>query len=328
MRIVLSLFDGMSCGQIALKELGVTFETYYASEIDKFAISQTKLNFPDTVHLGDINNWPLWNVDWAKVDLILAGSPCQGFSFAGKQLAFDDPRSKLFFVFIEILNHVKEVNPNVKFLLENVRMKKIHQDVITEYTGVNPININSNLVSAQNRNRWYWTNIEGVEQPKDRGIYLRDILEAEVDEKYYLSDTVLKGFANKTSSWKNAFRPADPSAPKDGCVTTGAGSAQVSNNFIKVSRKGSVSPNQDKASCLTGGGNSGGNHSDMDVLLVANKNYRIRRLTPTECSRLQTIPEWYQWGCSDTQHYKMLGNGWTVDVIKHILSYLILNTYG
>ena len=155
---VLSLFDGMSCGQIALKQLGVNILKYYASEIDKYAIAQTQFNFPDTIQLGSVENWRSWNIDWKSIDLILAGSPCQGFSFAGKQLAFDDPRSKLFFVFIDILNHIRKLNPNVKFLLENVDMKRKHMKIISDYCGVFPVNINSNLVSAQNRNRWYWTN--------------------------------------------------------------------------------------------------------------------------------------------------------------------------
>lgn len=185
---VLSLFDGMSCGRIALRELGIEPEHYYASEIDKFAISQTRLNFPDTIHLGDVTKWREWEIDWGTIDLILAGSPCQGFSFAGKQLAFDDPRSKLFFVFVDILSHVKALNPDVFFLLENVNMKKEHMRVITEYCGVHPVNINSNLVSAQNRNRWYWTNIRtkkvglfgeihsDIPQPKDEGILLREAI--------------------------------------------------------------------------------------------------------------------------------------------------------
>ena len=122
--MILSLFDGMSCGQIALKECGVKVEKYYASEIDKFAIAQTQLNFPDTIQLGSITEWKSWDIEWNNINLILAGSPCQGFSFAGKQLNFQDEQSKLFFVFVDILNHVKKLNPDVKFLLENVNMKK------------------------------------------------------------------------------------------------------------------------------------------------------------------------------------------------------------
>ena len=189
---VLSLFDGMSCGQIALRELGVEPEVYYASEIDKYAIRQTQYNFPATVQLGDVERWREWEIDWAGIDLVLAGSPCQGFSFAGKQLAFDDPRSRLFFVFADILTHVRKANPNVRFLLENVNMKREYLRVISEHVGVSPVRINSALVSAQNRNRWYWTDIktrrEGlfgelhsdIPQPEDRGIVLRDVLESGV----------------------------------------------------------------------------------------------------------------------------------------------------
>jgi len=173
---VLSLFDGISCGQQALKELGIPVGKYYASEIEKHPIAITQHNFPNTIQLGDITKWHEWDIDWASIDLVQGGSPCQGFSFAGKQLNFNDPRSRLFFEFVDILNHVKKHNPNVKFLLENVRMKKEYQDVISEQLGVKPIMINSTLVSAQNRVRLYWCNW-GVEQPEDRGILLKDVLE-------------------------------------------------------------------------------------------------------------------------------------------------------
>lgn len=173
---VLSLFDGMLCGRITLDKMGITPKAYYASELDKFAIKETQANWPDTVQLGDVTKWREWDIDWANIDLLIGGSPCQGFSFAGKQLAFDDPRSALFFVYVDILNHVKSVNPNVKFMLENVRMKKEYLDVITEYLGVEPVFINSALVSAQNRQRYYWSNWE-VTQPEDRGILLENIVE-------------------------------------------------------------------------------------------------------------------------------------------------------
>jgi DNA (cytosine-5)-methyltransferase 3A len=202
---VLSLFDGMSCGQIVLTDLGHKFK-YYASEIDKFAIAQTQLNFPNTIQLGYIENWREWNIDWSKINLILAGSPCQGFSFAGKQLNFNDPRSKLFFVFVDILNHCKKFNPDVKFLLENVNMKKDYQYVINQTLGLFPVRINSNLVSAQNRDRLYWSNIKikmvglfneihtDIEKPENLGILLKDILhdESEVDRKYHISEKMIK----------------------------------------------------------------------------------------------------------------------------------------
>jgi len=183
---VLSLFDGMSCGQIALDELGIPVERYYASEIDKYAIKVTQANYPNTIQVGDVCN--IDPKDFEDVDLIQAGSPCQGFSFAGKQLAFDDPRSALFFEFIRLL---KAIKPKY-FLLENVRMKKEYLQVISEQVsacypeipfGIEPIFINSSLVSAQSRQRYYWTNIPGIKQPDDRGIVLRDILEDNFDSE-------------------------------------------------------------------------------------------------------------------------------------------------
>lgn len=397
--IVLSLFDGMSCGQIALKQLGIIPERYYASEIDKHAIKQTQLNFPDTVQLGDVTKWEEWLIDWKSIDLILAGSPCQGFSFAGKQLAFDDPRSKLFFVFIDILNHIRSLNPNVLFLLENVNMKKSHMRVISEYCGVFPVNINSNLVSAQNRDRWYWTNIRtkqiglfgelhsDIPQPEDKGILLRDILEEVADEKYYIKSKTMLSFI------QDKWRIDKKYTQINGSKALPSLARQYQNwcgDYVKIDVKGNVSANQFKSSCFTAGAHSGGNHSDMDLILQRSRgknqggifesktptlsacsweqnnllcissnqkhatislnkstpmvsamgmggghvpmitseelqcktDIRIRRLTPVECSRLQTIPSWYQWKCSDTQIYKMLGNGWTVDVIAHILSFM------
>lgn len=396
---VLSLFDGMSCGQIALKQLGVIPDVYYASEIDSHAIKQTQLNFPDTVQLGDVTKWREWNIDWKSLDLILAGSPCQGFSFAGKQLAFDDPRSKLFFVFIDILNHVRSFNPNVLFLLENVNMKKSHMRVISEYCGVFPVNINSNLVSAQNRDGWYWTNIRtkqiglfgelhsDIPQPEDKGILLRDILEEVADEKYYIKSKTMLSFI------QDKWRIDKKYTQINGSKALPLLARQYQNwcgDYAKIDVKGNVSANQFKSSCFTAGAHSGGNHSDMDLILQRSRgnnagglfegktptlsacsweqnnmlcissnqkhatislnkstpmvsamgmggghvpmitseelqcktDIRIRRLTPVECSRFQTIPSWYQWKCSDTQIYKMLGNGWTVDVIAHILSFM------
>jgi DNA-cytosine methyltransferase len=177
---VLSLFDGMSCGMIALDRLGIKVDKYYASEIDKYAIQVSQNNYPEIIQIGDVCD--IKAEDYQDIDLILAGSPCQGFSFAGKQLAFDDPRSALFFEFIRLL---KEIKPKY-FLLENVNMKKEFLDVISEQVsacypelpfGIERIKINSALVSAQNRVRWYWTNIPDITQPEQRGIVLRDILE-------------------------------------------------------------------------------------------------------------------------------------------------------
>ncbi|MEG1839207.1 MAG: DNA (cytosine-5-)-methyltransferase [Bacteroidaceae bacterium] len=330
---VLSLFDGMSCGQIALKELGIIPQVYYASEIDKHAIKQTQLNFPNTVQIGDVTKWRDWDIDWSSIDLMLAGSPCQGFSLAGKQLAFDDPRSKLFFVFIDILNHCKLSNPNAKFILENVNMKREYMRIISEYCGVFPVNINSNLVSAQNRNRWYWTNIRtkqvglfkevysDIPQPKDRGITLRDILESEVDEKYYATSKCLE-YITKEFRLKRGYTQID-SKNKSLCLMARS-YTNLTGDYVCVAMRGREDGLQHfepqhtgKTNCLTSV-----QKDNMILKHDYDKGNRIRRLTPTECSRLQTIPAWYKWGCSDSAIYKMLGNGWTVEVIKHILSYL------
>src|SRR6056300_57792 len=188
---VLSLFDGMSCGMIALDRLGIKVDNYYASEIDKYAIQVSQANYPDIIQVGDITKLDLSTLP--KIDLVMGGSPCQGFSFAGKQLAFDDPRSALFFEFHKAISYLQ---PKY-FLLENVRMKKEYLDIISEYMGVEPIFINSSLVSAQSRQRYYWTNIPNVEQPEERGIVLRDILEdgfdTERDKSHCLDANYYKG---------------------------------------------------------------------------------------------------------------------------------------
>ena len=171
---VLSLFDGMSCGQIALNKLGIDYDKYFACEIDKYAMQVTQHNFPDTIQLGDVQFVTKETFGNHKIDLVIGGSPCQGFSFAGKMLNFDDPRSKLFFEYVRL---VKELKPKY-FLLENVKMKKESQDIISKYMGVEPIEINSSLVSAQTRKRLYWTNIPNVSQPEDKGVVLRDIIES------------------------------------------------------------------------------------------------------------------------------------------------------
>ena len=183
---ILSLFDGMSCGMIALERAGIKFDKYYASEIDKNAIIPSQRNYPDIIRLGDITKWKEWDIDWAKIGLLIGGSPCQGFSICGKQLAFNDPRSKLFFTYVDILNHIKSVNPSVKFLLENVSMKQEFLDAISELLNVKSICINSSKLSAQLRKRYYWCNWP-VEQPKDKGIMLKDV--------------ITHGYVEKNKSW-------------------------------------------------------------------------------------------------------------------------------
>jgi len=321
---VLSLFDGMSCGQIALNQLGIKVDEYYASEIDKWAIQVTQKNYPDTIQLGDITKWREWDIDWASIDLVYGGSPCQGFSFAGKQLAFDDPRSKLFFEFVDIVNHIKSFNPDVKFLLENVRMKKEYLDVISEYMGVQPVMINSALVSAQNRVRFYWTNIGEIEQPEDRGILLKDIIEnGEVDREKSLHQMVITGGAirgrynedgkteQKLEVQHTGRANSITTVQKDSlCIQVGEADLKGHDSIKRV-----YSP-EGKSPTLT---TMGGGHREPKI---AQPELTWRKLTPLECERLQTVPDGYTEGVSKTQRYRMLGNGWTVSVIKHIFSKL------
>ena len=270
---VLSLFDGMSCGQIALNRIGIKPNKYYASELDKYAITVTQANYPDTIQVGDVTNWRDWGIDWASIDLLIGGSPCQGFSFAGKQLAFDDPRSKLFFVYVDILNHIRSVNPGIKFMLENVKMKKEYLDVISEHLGVQPVFINSALLSAQNRQRYYWANW-AFGQPEDKGILLADIIESgavDRDKSYCIDANYFKGGSLK--------------------------------NYLDKKRRQVALSQSETRLCV---------FEDDDATRP------VRKLTPTECERLQTVPDNYTAHVSNTQRYRMLGNGWTVDVIAHI----------
>lgn len=334
---VLSLFDGMSCARIALKELGIKVDKYFASEIDKYAIAQTQLNFPDTIQLGDVTQ--VVGYALPKIDLLVGGSPCQGFSFAGKQLNFNDPRSKLFFEYVRILKELRAKNPSIKFLLENVRMRKEYEMSITNELGLFPVCINSSLVSAQNRIRLYWTNIrtrtEGlfsevytdIPQPKDKGLLLKDILETEVAEKYYLSEKVINNMLQHLQRQKdkgNGFIEAK--------ATTLTANAWEQNNFV-IERNGIKQLNPSKESSGkqpyqqnriydTEGKSPTLMHGHAGNTINIFQEGKLRRLTPLECSRLQTIPSWYVWKCSETQTYKMLGNGWTVEVIKYIFSYL------
>lgn len=189
-RNVLSLFDGISCGQLALKKAGIEFDTYYASEVDKNPIYITQYNFPNTVQLGDVEKWKEWNIDWSKIDLLIGGSPCTNLSIAGNREGLEGEESRLFYAYVDILNHIKKFNPNVKFLLENVEsMSDENKGIINSYMGCKPVMINSDLLSAQNRKRYYWVNwclkkesLFGlptcvIPQPKDKGILLKDILE-------------------------------------------------------------------------------------------------------------------------------------------------------
>ncbi len=342
---VLSLFDGMSCGRLALDRAGIHVDAYFASEIDKYAIQVSKNNWDDITHVGSVCDWPIWhfNYDIDNIDLIIAGSPCQGFSFAGKQLAFDDPRSKLFFEFI---NCVKEFKPKY-VMLENVKMKKEFQDVITqqlEECGIGTIHkttINSSLLSAQNRERIYWTNFP-VEQPADKGILLRDVLldgymeglvvdENRVVERECDKPGGVVGLINGKDNQANRIRNIDGKTQALAALGGGGGGCKMgmydltplylsdkAKDYMSRERQPGMprwefhkNDVDSKACCLTANMHKG-------VPYGVIKKY-MRRLHPVECERLQTVPDNYTDCVSNTQRYKMLGNGWTVDVIAHIL---------
>jgi DNA-cytosine methyltransferase len=360
---VLSLFDGMSCGQIALDELGIPVDKYFAAEIDKHAIKVAKANYPDMVHLGDVREvWVSNDLNTKEkgishegkiyeIDLLIGGSPCQGFSFAGQQLNFDDPRSMLFFEYVRLL---KALNPRY-FLLENVKMKKESQDIISEYLGVEPIEINSNLVSAQNRKRLYWTNIPVDGLPEDKGIVLADILEDGatdrkkshcIDANYWkggnlksyfkknrrqlVFDSEVKGarIVNRRLDENGKRKDNDKSIPlqtqlelrlddKAGCLTTVQKDSVVAYPLIlqkaRGYNKGGLKAKDGKTPTISTSAWEHNNHLTMD------EGTTWRKLTPTEVERLQTVPDGYTDHVSNTQRYKMLGNGWTVEVIKHIM---------
>ena len=306
---VLSLFDGMSCGQLALQRTGVRVSQYFASEVDKYAIQIAKKNFPDTIHVGDVRQ--VRGVDLPKIDLLIGGSPCQGFSFAGSQLNFDDPRSKLFFEFTRLLDELK---PKY-FLLENVKMKKESQAVISAALGVEPVEINSALVSAQSRRRLYWTNIPFDKNIEDKGIVLNDILEngavSDREKSHCLDANYFKGGgANMLRSYVHKHKRQVVFG--DGCHQVGIATDINGHDLMK--RIYATSGKSPTLNAMTGG-----NREPK----IAVDELHWRKLTPLECERLQTVPDSYTSGVSATQRYKMLGNGWTVNVITHIFKSLI-----
>lgn len=378
---ILSLFDGISAGRLALHRSGIVVKNYYRSEIDKFANKVAMHHFPGDIQLGDVTKWREWDIDWSSIDMLIGGSPCQGFSVAGKRAGtkavLDDQevivtdretyldmkqkgaeflsQSHLFWEYVLILDHIKQHNPNVKFLLENVKMKKELLQMIDGALGVESVVINSALVSAQNRVRHYWCNW-GVAQPEDKGILLRDILEdgfVDRDKSYCIDASYFKGgnpdqYFNKsrrqlvfggairgrynedgstsqrlecndqektnalTTVQKDnvvVYRPCE--RVKDGNIGHVANATDINGHDILKRVYG------DGGKSATLNANSGGNSEPK----VTSDSIQYRKLTPTECARLQTFPDgWCESVVSNSQSYKAYGNSWTVDVISHIFS--------
>ena len=301
---VLSLFDGMSCGMIALERAGIPVSNYFASEIDKYAIKVSEKNYPNIIRIGDVTKVSYkdgvlysekgsWNI--GKIDLVLAGSPCQGFSLAGKQLAFNDERSKLYFEFERIL---KEVNPK-HFLLENVKMKQEYKDFISERLGVTPVAINSKVVSAQSRGREYWTNISFT-QPVNKCITVKDVLDNYSGNAISADDT--------TKQLNTLLSTSKYSDNYSWCYDTLGRILVTRPDGLKIQRIGRIAFGQHQTEIVT----------CVTTPYVFDGKI-IRKVTPEECEKLQTVPVGYTNCVADNHRYKMLGNGWTVDVIAHIL---------
>ena len=300
---VLSLFDGMSCGQIALDRLGINVNNYYAAEIDKYAIEITQKNYPDTIQLGDVTKWQDWDIDWSSIDLVSGGFPCQAWSIAGKQQGDRDPRGMLFWTMLDIIKKVRDNNPDAYFLMENVKMKKEFEDYITSHTKaalgrVEKHLINSSLVSAQSRQRYYWTNIPNIVQPENKGKVLEDVLTS----KY----SILEDFRVERTPNPELLRKTP--------------------NYWQFDRSGKgYSSQQDRVRRTDVPSNTLSAGSASIPKIWVNCPHTFRKLTPIECERLQTVPDGYTEGVSNSQRYKMLGNGWTVDVIKHIYNFMEWN---
>jgi len=275
---VLSLFDGISCGQVACERAGLIIDKYVASEIDKHAIAVTQYHYPHTIQVGDIRSVKV--TQW--FDLCFSGSPCQGFSFAGKQLNFDDPRSALFFEYVRVLKEAQAINPNIKFVFENVKMSAKCEDIITRIFGMRPIRLNSARITAQSRQRLYWTNILVTSIPERKLISLQDILEDD-----YVADR-----------------------QKSYCIDANYGKGSNPRSYAMGRRQIVFKTQKDMIFFL----NHGKNTKTKDV------DFRI--LTPMECETLQTLPKNYTSILPKVRRYHAIGNGWTVDVVAHILKHI------
>jgi len=354
---ILSLFNGISGLHLACDRAGIEVDKAYYSEIDKYANQVTEKHYPNDVALGDVTKWREWDIDWASIDLVGAGFPCQAWSVAGQQLGDKDERGMLFWTTLEIIKHVLYFNPKAKFLMENVKMKKDFEEYITQHTTqalgyVEKTLINSALVSAQNRNRYYWTNFE-VTQPDDKGILLGGVLENgdfADREKSLVIITRIGGATAKRYIEKSMHQMAikvcnvnpsgrgmngnvyDVNSGKSPCLTTNKGEGiKITGGAIRGRYivDGKRQDHKIKVAGLTEQRLEVRNDGKTNTLTTVQKDdvavyedMTYRKLTPLECERLQTLPDNWTDCVSNTQRYKAIGNGWTIDVIAHILKHI------
>ena len=313
---VVSLFNGMNTGRQALENVGIKVNKYYSSEIKPYAIELTQHHFPDTIQVGDVTKWKEWNIDWKSIDLILSGSPCQDLSAAGKRAGINGSRSSLFFVFVEILNHIKTLNPNVLFLQENVgSASKLDVGIMSRALGVYPVRINSKLVTAQLRDRYYWSNIKTKEtmfdivtdipQPKDKGIMFKDIItggRVERVKALALLESESRAVTNQESIKKRASREfinmIYVDSDKHVCLKTTCGT-ETKNQTSLIHR-----------------------NETTGMVTLIHENELVRTVNQIEMERLQGFPDGYTSILSTAKAGSLLGDGWTLPIIEHIFNFI------
>ena len=343
---VLSLFNGMSTGHTALDNVGIKVDKYYSSEIKPAAIKLTQHHYPDTMQLGDVTKWKEWDIDWKEIDMVLSGSPCQDLSIAGKRKGLEGERSGLFLVFVDILNHIKKLNPNVLFLQENVgSAPKKDVGIMSRALGVYPVRINSKLVTAQLRDRYYWTNIKtrqdglfgelvsDIPQPKDKKIMFKDILtngHCEKEKHHCLMERYIAANTNKNDEYFNGFQEYIKNRPA-GMATL----IYVANNEVRLktgTKKGYIVATENDAINLSYPNDLKRrgrviNEKSPTLMEASNniyslKNYKIRLVNKVEMCRLQGFPDNWCDILSYRQAGSLLGDGWTLPIIEHIFSFI------
>lgn len=322
---VVSLFNGMNTGRQALENVGIKVNKYYSSEIKPYAIELTQYHFPDTIQVGDVTKWREWDIDWSKVDLILSGSPCQDLSAAGKRAGINGKKSSLFFVFVDILNHIKSLNPNVLFLQENVgSANKLDVGIMSRALGVYPVRINSSLVTAQLRDRYYWSNIRTKEtmfdvvtdipQPKDRGIMFKDIITDGHVERVK-STALLEGYISK-----NTFKDEN-SKEAQRYLKSRDDIGMCPIVYVDTDKHVAIRPRFGYGSSQESLKNR---NETTGMLTLIHKDGIVRTVNKIEMCRLQGFPDDYCDILTTAKAGSLLGDGWTLPIIEHIFSFIKL----